>query len=138
MTRRIPFEEVDRWIERLAEGIEGGEWQSLTGGDIPVDVLDHGETFEVIADLPGFDRDAITLTLTEGLLRIEASREHSDPEPDFQYVLRERPTSGLERVVRIPEPVDESEASATYDEGLLRVELTKLEADGEGQQIDIE
>lgn len=141
MRRRNPFDELEELFERMSRQFEGGDW--YTGGKpISVDVADTGDTYELTADLPGYDRDDIELTLAEGSLTIEAVREEADEEreetPSVRYVRREREHAEISRTIRLPEPIDEEEAVARYRNGVLTVTLPKQEPDEDATSIDIE
>lgn len=141
MTRRNPFEELEQLFERMSRQVEGGDLPALGGADMSVDVLDRGDTLEVRADLPGFEREDIDLTLTDGTLTIEANRERDIEEhddDDVRYYRRERRRTSASRSVRIPEAIDEDAASARYEGGVLTIALPKADPGAAGQQIDIE
>ena len=139
MTRRNPFEELEQLFERMSQQVEPGEWRGIGGSAVAIDLLDVGDDLLIVADLPGYDRDRIDLTVAEDTLRIEAEREDDeDDAEEGEYLRRERPRSDVNRSVRLPEPVDESGASATYSDGVLRITLPKAAPEDEGQRIDIE
>ena len=138
MTRRNPFEEVERFFERMSEQVETGDWTTWRGGSIPVDVVDADDEFDVIADLPGYEREGIDLTIANGELRITATRGDEHDPDDLRYIRQERPRGRINRTVRFPEPIDEEAAAARHVDGVLRVTLPKASAEHDGTQIDIE
>lgn len=141
MTRRNPFEELEQLFERMSQQVEPGEWGALRRDGVSVDVVDLGDELEVTVDLPGYEREDIELTLSEGTLRIEAERETEQEEredADVRYVRRERRRESVSRSIRLPEAVEEDEATARYQNGVLTVTLPKVAPDEAGQRIDIE
>ncbi|MCT9095131.1 Hsp20/alpha crystallin family protein [Haloarchaeobius sp. HME9146] len=134
--RRNPFDEIEEMFDRMGRQFEQTGMTSLE--TVPIDMQDHGDEYEVIADLPGFDSDDIDLTFSEGTLHLDASREEETEEEDEgRYIHRERRES-VSRSVRIPEAVDEDAITASYNNGALTVRLPKEEAAGdEGHTIDI-
>ncbi len=136
MTRRNPFEELEQLFERMSQQVEPGEWRGIGGSAVPVDLLDSGDDFVIIADLPGYARDDIDLTVAEETLRIDAERD-TDEEAG-EIIRQERRRGSASRSVRLPEPVDETETTATYRDGVLRVTLPKVTPEDDGQRIDIE
>lgn len=122
----------------MSRQVEAGDWSALTGGSVAVDVIDRENTIEVAADLPGFDRDDIDITLSGDQLRIEATREPDVEEPEVRYLRRERGDRTMKRSIRLPDAVDDESASATYSGGVLRIELPKVDPREEGRQIDID
>ena len=137
MTRRNPFEELEQLFDRMSQQVEPGEWRGIGGPAVTIDLLDVEDALLVVADLPGYEREQIDLTVAEDTLRIEAERDE-DEEEAGEYLRRERHRSGVNRSIRLPEPVDESDASASYQDGVLRITLPKSAPEDEGQPIDIE
>lgn len=155
--RSNPFDEMERFFERLSDRFDemGQQFEGplpsrgdapmslpgLAGGATAVDVVDEGDAFVVVADLPGFERDDVDLQLRDDRLRLEASREHDEETAtetaDGRYVRRERARQSVARTVRLPEPVAADGVSATLTNGVLRVTLPKAERD-EGHRIEVE
>jgi HSP20 family protein len=127
MTRN-PFDEMERAFERMGKQLEsiGPEVVSET---IRVDVVDDGDAYVVTADLPGFDRSDIEVTLANRRLELSAERETESEEEGPDYVRRERRRGSLRRTVPLPERVDADGTEATYENGVLTVTLPKHEAD---------
>ncbi|ACV47111.1 MULTISPECIES: Hsp20/alpha crystallin family protein [Halomicrobium] len=125
-----PFEELERAFDLVSEQF-GTE---RTG--VPVDVLDTGEEIVVRADLPGRSSDAIDVTLEDDTL-LTISAADDEPDRDGRYVKRERPRQAARRTVRLPEAVAPEATTASYDDGVLTVELGKQSSDG-GTSITVE
>jgi len=84
--------------------------------EIPVDVVDHGDHLVVKADLPGYRKQEIEVTVNADVVRIEASPGESSTRPD----------RGIRRrVVRLSEPVKERRAKASFHNGVLRIRAPK-------------
>lgn len=138
--RRDPFEEIEELFEQLNSGFAemSGEFESVGGGDpIHVDVADAGDEIVVVADVPGFEAENIDVSVTDRQLRISAERstETEQEDEETHYYRRERSQHAVSRTVSLPTDVDEHEASANYENGVLTVELPKAGDDG---GIDIE
>ncbi|MFB6073604.1 MAG: Hsp20/alpha crystallin family protein [Haloarculaceae archaeon] len=123
-----PFDEIERAFDLLGRQFDTGE------PDVPADVIDAGDAFEVRIDLPGFDADDIEVTVSdERTLRVEAEREETTAD---EFVTRER-RRRASRSVTLPGPVDEAGTAATYDAGVLTVRLPRADGD-EGTEIPVE
>jgi HSP20 family protein len=110
------------------------------GGEatLPVDVADTGEAFVVVADLPGYDRAALDVQLTdERTLSLRAERETEHIEDAEHYVTTERSRRSVSRTVPLPEAVDEEATEATFENGVLRVTLPKRSDPEEGTDIPV-
>jgi HSP20 family protein len=135
MRRDNPFESIEEFIERMDQEFNADPFGATE--PIPVDVRDGSGEFVVTADLPGYEKDDIGVTLADRTLRIEAEHETHAEIEEGEYVRRERNHESVSRSVRLPEPVREDGVSASFSNGVLTVTLEKRDADG-GTQIDIE
>jgi HSP20 family protein len=127
--RNDPFGDIEELFDQFAD------FGATLSADIPVDVLDREEVVVVLADLPGRESGEIQVRLEDQrTLHIEAPAPAGTDEG--QYVVRERPRAEVSRAVRLPAPVSESDTEASYDQGVLRVELGKPSA-GDGTEIAV-
>ncbi|MFC4358101.1 Hsp20/alpha crystallin family protein [Halobium salinum] len=137
--RKNPFEDLDDLFDRLTRGLEDA---GMAGGatDVAVDVSETAEDVVVAADLPGYDREDVNVTVANRRLTVEAERERSSESGDERYHRRERSHRRVRRTVTLPTDVEEESASATYENGVLTVTLPKEVPDDEdasGHRIDI-
>jgi HSP20 family protein len=125
-----PFEaaqhEFDSALNRFFGGHERGD-----GGWAPygVDVREDNDHLYVEAELPGFKKDEINITLENQNLTISAERksEKSEGEKGGDYLLRERRYSRFLRSFTLPPTVDDKKVDAKLNEGVLTITLTKRE-----------
>ena len=136
--RRDPFDEIEELFEQLNSGFADltGEFEGAVGGGIHVDVADADDAIVVVADVPGYEPEDIDVSVSDRQLTIAAERgSESGTDDDAQYYRRERTRQSVSRTVTLPTAVDEHEASASYENGVLTVELPKADGD---EGIDIE
>jgi len=132
MSERDPLSEIERAFDVL------GDQVGVAAGTVPVDVVDDGDSFVVRADLPGYDSDDIDVELAEGrTLTISADHTEESELTDGNFVQRERRKQSLSRTVSLPEPVTESETTASYEDGVLTVTLPKVTDDDDGTSIPV-
>ncbi len=86
-----------------------------------VDVIDEGDRVRVVAELPGVEKDKISLK-TSGMRLIIRASNHK------KYY----------KEVDLPSEVDLSTAKATYRNGVLEVEIKKQKPAGEEREIRVE
>lgn len=107
-----PFGDIFDEIERMMGGAAG---DGAGDTDTHIDAFDEGDRLRLVADLPGVDKDDVSLQCDGETLTIEAG-EH-----------RER--------VRLPARVDEHSADATFNNGILEVSFEKVT---DSADIDLE
>jgi HSP20 family protein len=146
--RRNPFEEIEEMMNRMSrqfeESMGGADWRELAGGrgGTAVDVAERDDEYVVTADLPGFEKDDIEVSLRDDQLSIEADHEEAsetgDESDEGRYIRRERRHRSVGRSVGLPGDVDEERVSAGFQNGVLTVTLPKASADeGDSHNIDI-
>lgn len=89
----------------------------------PVDVADRGEVFVVSASLPGLRKQDLDVRVRKDRVQIVADFGEDDVEGSYHR--RERQRGERQRIVRLPERVDERRASAMFEDGVLQVTLRK-------------
>lgn len=107
---------------------------SATGafGPYGVDIREDADHVYVEADLPGFKKEDVDVSIEAGTLTIRAEKrqEPSAPGKDKQegnYLLRERRYERFERIFTLPSNVDEQHVQAKLHEGCLTITLNKTE-----------
>jgi HSP20 family protein len=112
----------NRWLNDLWDNLPEA---SHLVGTYPVDVEEQNGSITVEAEMPGFKKDEITITVDGDVMRIAAERDIREPEGKRH--LRERRFARVDRVLTLPAYVDEKGAKANLEDGVLRVELPKAE-----------
>ena len=127
-------------FERMNDQFGGLDQRSLPATQsVSIDLADNEDSFEVTADLPGYDREDIDLSVADRTLRISAERDESTEESDEDgnYLRRERHRQSVSRSLSLPDDVEEDDASAAYTNGVLTVTLPKATSDSDSRSIDI-
>jgi HSP20 family protein len=81
-------------------------------------------TLVIRADLPGIDPDKdVELTVSDGMLHIEAERREEEKKEEKGYVRRELRYGSLSRLLPLPAGVTEADITATYEAGVLEIRV---------------
>jgi len=117
----------DREVGRWVNGLEEGQSPSTTNtASYPVDIHEDDNSFYIDAELPGFTRDQIDISLENSVLTIEAEREAEKREGQQQHV-NERRYTRVARTLRVPRSVDSENVDAELSDGVLHITLHKKE-----------
>ena len=130
-----PIEQVNREFEgffnrMFNRDIEGGQFASYG-----VDVREDSDHIYVEAELPGFRKEDVDITLENQTLTIAAERtttrgngsqQQQQPKPG-QMLLHERRYNRFLRSFTLPPTVDESNVDAKLQDGVLTITLNKRE-----------
>jgi len=103
-------------------------------GAYPVDIREDDGRLIVDAEMPGFKRDEVDVSIDNGVLTITAER--TPHETKGTKHLTERRYTRVERSFTLPATVDESEVRAKLDDGVLHLELPQTE-DNKPKRIEI-
>lgn len=118
------FDEMDRMMEQMRTMWDRGDRNGATS------LVEEDGEYVFVMDLPGFEREEISLTFDEGTLAVAADRE-----AESETVARRRQ---VDRRVTVPGDVDVDGISATYRNGVLEVRLPVTDDADDGHAIAIE
>ena len=89
-----------------------------------IDIKESENEYTIIADLPGFDKSNINLSIDEGYLTIKANEEKVN-NSNGRYMLKERNVRNYSRTFSLPDNALDSKVSAKYTNGTLSITIPK-------------
>lgn len=116
MTDYDPFRDMDAFFNT--------PMQKMTSV-FNTDVIDNGDSFELDAELPGFDRKNIRLDIENDCLTICAERKTEDSETKPNFIKRERFYGSCSRSFDLT-GIDVDKITASYTDGVLKLILPKV------------
>lgn len=90
-----------------------------------LDETEDDKAYHVKIELPGMGKDDVDITLADGMLVIRGEKKQEDEEKDKDFYRSERMFGAFRRTLPIPVEVDESKIEASFDKGVLNIELPK-------------
>ncbi|ABO59250.1 Hsp20/alpha crystallin family protein [Burkholderia vietnamiensis] len=129
MTRYDPFsiEPVSDLFHGLFRPLRG-----MTLADQPdlasmkIDVTENDGAYMVKAELPGVAKDDIDVQVTGNTVSINAKVERNNEQKDGERVIRrERYSGAISRSFSLAADIDDANATATYQDGVLSLTLPK-------------
>lgn len=123
-----PFVELRRMQTEMSRLFSG--FSTATARDFPpINILLGENSVAVTAELPGVTGDDVTISLQEDVLTLEGKRESKVREANVNWQRRERAYGTFSRAVQLPYRVDPDKVQARFNNGVLEIELQRLEAD---------
>lgn len=101
----------------------------------PVDIREQDGQILVDAELPGFKKNEVKVTLERGVLNITAEHREEKKKDGTEY-LNERSYRRIQRAFTLPAEVDESKVDADLKDGVLHLTLQKSK-ESVSHQIEI-
>ena len=87
-----------------------------------LDVQRTDKEYLIEAELPGVNKEEVSLDLRDGTLSIAVNREESKNEENKNYIHRERRVSSMSRSVYLGD-VDADAVNAKLDNGVLKISI---------------
>ena len=107
-------------------------------GQIKMDVKESDGGYTVSAEIPGVKKEDIHVTIEGSVVTVRAEVKQEDTQTKDDKVLRsERYYGSVSRGISLPQDIDQSQAKAKYDNGVLTLTLPKKQGNG-SQKLRIE
>lgn len=107
--------------------------------DISCDIMDKGDHYQLMAELPGFDKEDIKVDINDDIMTISATHKSENEETDKRgYLRRERRYGAFTRSFNVAN-VSKEGIKAQYKDGLLCLTMPKKEKEEQrGMTLKIE
>jgi HSP20 family protein len=141
-----PWPALDRWSnlrDELNSFFDMPFWsgfgrtgQLFTGWSPALDLYESGDHLVAAVELPGMRKEDIDISLHDGTLTISGERKSESNKNGETAQRTERYVGTFRRSIALPTRVDAGKVSATYQDGILRVTLSKAE-EAKPKQIQV-
>ena len=124
-------------IDRLFEDFLGRRFPRAFGWERPladivelapdVDVIDREDEVVVRAEMPGYKKEDIEVSVSGNMLTLKGETNTEAKEENGDYYRQEISRGAFSRTVALPADVDDSKAKASMKDGVLELTLPKVE-----------
>ena len=105
---------------------------------IKIDVKENDGAYTVLAEIPGVTKEDIHVSIEGNMVTVRAEVKQQDSQTKDDKVLRsERYFGSVARGISLPQDIDQSQAKAKYDNGVLTLTLPKKQG-GSSQKLRID
>jgi len=128
LVRREPSSLLDEFFNDFFNraGVPARAVELPTVARARMDVIDKGDRFEVLVDLPGVKKEDIQVTIEGARVSINAEAKSEKQRKEGERVLHaERFAASYARSFELPVEVTEEGAEAKYEDGVLKLTLPK-------------
>lgn len=101
-----------------------------------VDLEDKGDHYELTADLPGFSKEDVEISINDKIMTIHAEKSESSESREKNYICRERRSGSFSRSFDIS-GIDADAISGSFKDGVLTVLMPKKVDEKKNRRIAI-
>src|SRR5262245_12675291 len=118
---RLLDDRFDRLIERAFGRERQAPWMPA------MDVYETDEKVVVTVELPGITAGDVEVSVEDSTLTVSGTREFASEVTEESYHRIERRYGSFSRAVSLPPQVDSGKVDARFEDGVLSIELPKVE-----------
>ncbi|MDI6715735.1 MAG: Hsp20/alpha crystallin family protein [Actinomycetota bacterium] len=130
------FIRIQDELSRMFQRVFGAGKEMAVPWTPLVDVYEKDDRYIVSVELPDVRPEDIDVSVIDNTLRIKGERKHVYEAKPENYVRSERFYGPFERTIELPMSVKTEEVEATYKDGLLQINLPKVEVK-KGKEIKV-
>ena len=101
-----------------------------------VDVRETEKGYLMEVDLPGYTENEIDINVKDRILTLSCKKEKNEEKKEGGYLIKERNSSEFKRRFNFSDDIDEKAISATFENGVLEVNIPK-KAETKPVQIEV-
>lgn len=121
-------ETVSQMMDQVSSILQKRKTLETTSAWTPIaDMYENDKAFVLQIELAGIEKESLEILFQEGELLIRGKRPFHPQMQSAKIHRIERMYGLFQRMFRIPAPVDAQAITASYDRGVLRIHLPKLQ-----------
>jgi HSP20 family protein len=142
VTRWDPFREFstlqDRMTRLFRDSYGDGREEALTTSTFapPVDVYEDEHNITLKIEVPGIDEKDVDVRIENNTLTVHGERKFEKEEKEENFRRVERQYGSFTRSFTLPSTVDPEKVQASYEKGILKIQLAK-KAESKPKQIKV-
>src|SRR3954467_6571347 len=126
------FSTLQNEMNRLFNSVFDAPTTNGNGGTLrrwmpAMDLVETGDHFVLRADLPGLSESDVNIEVEDRVLTISGERKAEQTENKDGYHRVERAFGAFSRSLTLPEGIDPESVAASFDRGVLEVQIPKPE-----------
>jgi len=129
VVRGNPFEPMERLMQAFMPFGWLTPWMGASAS-VPapkLDVIDRDSTVLVRAEVPGVRKTDLAVEASDTYVTIKGAIQQDETREEERYRISEITRGAFERTVQLPTDVDSTRAKATFKDGVVEVELPKVD-----------
>src|SRR5437868_3723437 len=141
ITRWTPYSEfntLQSTLNRVFQDFNRGNDELMTSGTFvpPVDIYEDHNGITLKMEVPGVSQQDINISLENNTLTVSGERKFEKDQKEENFHRIERRYGAFSRSFTLPNTVDAEKVNASFEHGLLNIQLAKR-AEAKPKQIKI-
>lgn len=122
------FPNVQSMFNRFFDEDIPGLFSSEFSGTVPaVNIKEDSEKYEITVAAPGLNKDDFRVNVKDNTLTISSEKEDEKEDKDEGYTRKEFHYSSFNRTFTLPDSVMQDKIQASYENGILKIDMPKKE-----------
>ena len=130
------------WLPSIFNDFFDNEWMERSNATAPaINVLENEKSYDIELAAPGMTKEDFKVTLDENgdlVINMEKKQENNGEKKNGHYLRREFSYSKFEQTLLLPDDVDKEKIAANVSDGVLTIDLPKIEKKEEKASRQIE
>jgi len=132
LIKHNPFASTHHSFHTLADHFFNGNIGDFIGSDFinnqaSANIIETPKAFRIEVAAPGLQKEDFKLHLENNHLKISVEKQKEETDKKQKFTRREFTYNSFERNFKLNDKVNTKEISATYEDGILKVNLLKKE-----------
>ncbi|WP_457639554.1 Hsp20/alpha crystallin family protein [Persephonella sp.] len=128
-------QELNKVFNELVPTPKSGEIAEVATWNPRVDIYEKDNKLIIEAEIPGAKKEDVEVKIKDNAVVIKGEVKREEEEKDKTYYRSERFYGVFERVIPLPVEVKVEEAKASFENGILKIEIPKV---SEEKEVKIE
>lgn len=125
MEKKLPVHRTTDWWPDFFEPFKSVGQRLHDFFSPTAEAIGSDDSYEIVVELPGVDEKDIDISLTDDVLVIKGEKHSEREEEGKTYYFSERAYGAFQRSFRLPGGVDPDAVQASFDKGVLHINLPK-------------
>ena len=126
--RNSSFDAISNYFDKVFDDMFGFGTGIYSNATYPkADILNHGDHFLLISEIPGLNKEDLTVTVKDDTFIIQGCKNVNIEKDRSKYILNELKHTAFKRTFYVSnESVDIKNIKAKFDNGILEIKIPKL------------
>lgn len=135
---QFPLLNFRRDMEHLFDDFFRGDRLPKTNSYVPkCNIFETEKSYHIEVELPGMSSKAVDLSLNDNVLTIKGEPLDEHDQENKHYYSREFSCKSVRRAWELPTNIEAEKLEATFESGILKIELPKKQAETSKKKITI-